>query len=47
MNMYETTCRVLKKLLNKGANYNYLKEFDFIMILHLMKENIGVTYVLC
>lgn len=47
MNMYEATCHVLKTLSKEGENYNtrgdddsgfnYLKEFDFILILHLMK----------
>jgi hypothetical protein len=57
MNMYEATCRVLKTLAKEGGNYNtrgdgnsgynYLKEFDFILILHLMKEIMGITDVLC
>ncbi|XP_058742040.1 uncharacterized protein LOC131614483 [Vicia villosa] len=29
------------------SSYNYLKAFDFIFILHLMKELMGITYMLC
>jgi hypothetical protein len=57
MNMYEATCRVLKTLAKEGSSYitrgdgnsgyNYMKEFDFILILHLMKEIMGITDVLC
>lgn len=53
INMYEATCIVLKRNSNEGLNYasrgdvdsayNYLKLFDFIFILHLMKEIMGVT----
>jgi len=29
------------------SSYNYLKSFDFIFILHLMKGIIGTPYLLC
>ncbi|XP_058751081.1 uncharacterized protein LOC131624112 [Vicia villosa] len=55
--MYEATCTVSKKFAKEGLSYashgdadsayNYLKSFDFIFILHLMKEIIGVTNMLC
>ena len=55
--MYEATCFVLKKIAKEATNYstsgnadsayNYLKSFDFIFILHLMKEIMGITDVLC
>jgi hypothetical protein len=57
MNMYEATCRVLTTLSEEGGNYNtrgsgdigynYLKAFDFILIMHFMKEIMGITDVLC
>jgi len=49
-------CSLKKKLQNKKKNvqcgdvdssYNYLKSFDFIFILDLMKEITGTTYLLC
>ncbi|XP_027188707.1 uncharacterized protein [Cicer arietinum] len=57
INMYETTCIVLKKITNERASYstrgdadnayNYLKAFDFIFILHLMKTIMRITDILC
>ena len=57
IHMYEATCFVLKKIAKEATNYstsgnadsayNYLKSFDFIFILHLMKEIMGITDVLC
>ncbi|XP_004488955.2 uncharacterized protein [Cicer arietinum] len=57
INMYEATCIVLKKITNERASYstrgdadsayNYLKAFDFIFILHLMKKIMGITDILC
>ncbi|XP_058733899.1 uncharacterized protein LOC131605573 [Vicia villosa] len=53
INMYEATCIVSKKFAKEGLNYasrgdvdsayNRLKSFDFIFILHLMKEIMSVT----
>ncbi|CAK8578063.1 unnamed protein product [Lathyrus sativus] len=57
MNMYEATCNVSRKFVKEGLRYasggdvdsayNYLKSFDFIFILHLMKEIMGITNMLC
>jgi hypothetical protein len=57
INMYEATCHVLKKIrkeskgwstsVDADSSYNYLKEFDFILILFLMKSIMGITDVLC
>lgn len=57
INMYEATCLVLKKIAKDRGSYatrgdadscyNYLKAFDFIFILHLMKEIMGITDMLC
>ncbi|XP_058742087.1 uncharacterized protein LOC131614532 [Vicia villosa] len=57
INMYEATCSVLKKIAKERGNYatrgdadssyNYLKAFDFIFILHLVKEIMGITDMLC
>ncbi|XP_058776824.1 uncharacterized protein LOC131651174 [Vicia villosa] len=57
INMYEATCSVFKKIAKERGNYttrgdadssyNYLKAFDFIFILHLMKEIMGITDMLC
>ncbi|XP_058755986.1 uncharacterized protein LOC131629208 [Vicia villosa] len=57
INMYEATCTVSKKFAKEGLNYasrgdadsayNHLKSFDFIFILHLMKEIMSVTNMLC
>ncbi|XP_058749642.1 uncharacterized protein LOC131622614 [Vicia villosa] len=57
INMYEATCSVLKKIARErgsyatrgdaDSSYNYLKAFDFIFILHMMKEIMGITDMLC
>ncbi|CAJ2637959.1 unnamed protein product [Trifolium pratense] len=57
INMYEATCHVLKKLQKESkswttsgdadSSYNYLKEFDFVLILFMMKAIMGITDVLC
>ncbi|XP_058761191.1 uncharacterized protein LOC131634539 [Vicia villosa] len=57
INMYEATCLVFKKIAKDresyatrgdvDSSYNYLKAFDFIFILHLMKEIMGITYMFC
>ncbi|XP_058734040.1 uncharacterized protein LOC131605734 [Vicia villosa] len=57
INMYEATCSVSRKFAKEGLSYasrgdadsayNYLKSFDFIFILHLMKEIMGITNILC
>jgi len=55
--MYEATCIVFKKIAKEAkkiaqradvdSSYNYLKSFDFIFILHLMKEIMGTTDLFC
>ncbi|CAI8591215.1 unnamed protein product [Vicia faba] len=55
--MYEATYNVSRKFSKEGLSYvshgdadsayNYLKSFDFIFILHLMKEIMGITNMLC
>jgi len=59
MSSFLGTCVVLKKIANKAKKnkiaqhadgnsfYNFLKSSDFIFILHLMKEIMGITNVLC
>ena len=57
INMYEATCLVFKKIAKDRGSYatrgdadscyNYLKAFDFIFILHLMKEIMGITDMFC
>ncbi|XP_059436119.1 uncharacterized protein LOC132169046 [Corylus avellana] len=55
--MYGATCSVINKISNEGANYSQrgdaeaaymiLTSFEFILILHLMKEIMGLTNMLC
>ena len=55
--MFQATCEVLDNISNEGktashrgnANnaYSSLASFDFVIILHLMKEIMGITEVLC
>ena len=55
--MFDTTCKVINTISEEGANYKQrgdvegtyqvLTSFEFILILHLMKEIMGITYVLC
>ncbi|XP_058740888.1 uncharacterized protein LOC131613191 [Vicia villosa] len=57
INMYEATCIISRKFAKEGLNYasrgdadsayNHLKSIDFIFILHLMKEIMSVTNMLC
>ncbi|XP_024634768.1 zinc finger MYM-type protein 1-like [Medicago truncatula] len=57
ISMYEATCTVLKIIAKDAkkfaqradadSSYNHLKSFDFIFILHLMKEIMGTTDLLC
>ncbi|XP_024634611.2 uncharacterized protein [Medicago truncatula] len=57
ISMYEAACTVLKiiakdakKIAQRAdadSSYNHLKSFDFIFILHLMKEIMGTTNLLC
>ncbi|XP_059429354.1 uncharacterized protein LOC132163185 [Corylus avellana] len=55
--MYGATCSVINKISNEGVNYSQrgdaeaaymiLTSFEFILILHLMKEIMGLTNMLC
>ena len=55
--MYGATCSVLQKIIVDGSTYsqrgdadsayNTLTSFEFILILHLIKEIMGITDVLC
>ncbi|XP_061372803.1 uncharacterized protein LOC133315239 [Gastrolobium bilobum] len=55
--MFKATCEVLDNISNEGKTtshrgdadnaYSSLTSFDFIIILHLMKEIMGITDVLC
>ena len=55
--MFDATCKVINTISEEGANYKQrgdaegayqvLTSFEFILILHLMKEMMGITYVLC
>jgi hypothetical protein len=55
--MFGATCSVINKISNEGANYSQhgdakvaymiLTSFEFILILHLMKEIMGLTNMLC
>ncbi|XP_059434146.1 uncharacterized protein LOC132167252 [Corylus avellana] len=55
--MFDATCTVLEDVIREGGTYsqrgdaniayNMLTSFEFIFILHLMKEIMGITEVLC
>ncbi|XP_030923129.1 zinc finger MYM-type protein 1-like [Quercus lobata] len=55
--MFDATCKVINTISEEGANYKQrgdaegayqvLTSFEFILILHLMKEIMGITNVLC
>ncbi|KAK4599518.1 hypothetical protein RGQ29_009535 [Quercus rubra] len=55
--MFDTTCKVINTISEEWANYKQrgdvegayqvLTSFEFILILHLMKEIMGITNVLC
>jgi hypothetical protein len=55
--MFDATCSVLEKIRREGATYSQcgdanaaykmVTSFEFIFILHLMKEIMGITDVLC
>ena len=55
--MYGTTCLVLKNIALDGSIYSQhgdtafsiklVMSFDFAFILHLMKNVIGITHILC
>jgi len=55
--MYDATCLVLEKNIIDGSTYSQcgdadnayksLTSFEFILILHLMREIMGITNVLC
>nr|XP_023928246.1 uncharacterized protein LOC112039587 [Quercus suber] len=55
--MFDATCNFINTIFEEGANYKQcgdakgayqvLTSFEFILILHLMKEIMGITNVLC
>ncbi|XP_061366257.1 uncharacterized protein LOC133309491 [Gastrolobium bilobum] len=55
--MFKATCEVLDNISNEGKTtshhgdaddaYSSLRSFDFVIILHLIKEIMGITEVLC
>jgi flagellar biosynthesis/type III secretory pathway protein FliH len=55
--MFDATCSVLEIIRREGVNYSQrgdantaykmVTSFEFIFILHLMKEIVGITDVLC
>ncbi|TYH50533.1 hypothetical protein ES332_D10G213200v1 [Gossypium tomentosum] len=55
--MFDTTCSVLENATESGSNYSIhgdaatsykkITSFDFVFILHLLKEIMGITYILC
>ena len=55
--MFDAICKVINTISEEGANYKQrddvegayqvLISFEFILILHLMKEIMGITNVLC
>ncbi|KAK8369988.1 hypothetical protein V6Z11_A01G146800 [Gossypium hirsutum] len=47
LKMYNATSTVLENLKNTGSNYSQLRSFEFIFILHMMKEVLGITDNLC
>ncbi|XP_058736029.1 uncharacterized protein LOC131608117 [Vicia villosa] len=57
INMYDATCCVLEKLTDDGSNYCqrgdahiaycYFTTFEFVLILHMMKDIMGITVDLC
>lgn len=57
INMYGATCSVLENIIVDGSNYSQrgdadsayksLASFDFILILHSMRDIMGITDVLC
>ena len=56
MKLYNASCLVLRKIIVDGSTYsqrgdadalNMLSSFEFILILHMMKEIMGITDGLC
>ena len=57
MKLYNASCLVLQKIIVDGSTYsqmddvdaafNMLSSFEFILILHMMKEIMGITNGLC
>lgn len=57
MKMYNASCVVLQRIIVDGSTYsqkgvidvayNFLSSFEFILILHMMKEIVGITDCLC
>ena len=55
--MFNATCKVINTISEEGANYKQrgdaegayqeLASFEFVLILHIMKEIMGITNILC
>ena len=55
--MFDATCKVINTITEEGANYKQrgdaegayqvLTSFEFVLILHMMKEIMGITNILC
>ena len=54
--MFDTTCKVINTISEKWANYKrgdaegayqVLTSFEFVLIIHMMKEIMGITNILC
>ncbi|CAL2276646.1 unnamed protein product [Prunus armeniaca] len=55
--MYDAVCTVLENIKNDGSTgslhgeatggYNAIRQFEFVFILHLLKEIMGLTDILC
>ena len=55
--MFDATCKVMNTIFDKGANYKQrgdaeeayqvLTSFKFVLILHMMKEIMGINNILC
>ena len=54
--MFDATCKVINTIFEEGANYKQrgdaegayqvLTSFEFFLILHMMKEIMGITNIL-
>ena len=55
--MFNATCKVINTISEEGANYKQrgdaegayqvFTSFEFVLILHMMKEIMGITNILC
>ena len=55
--MFDATCKVINTISKEGANYKQrgdaegayqiLTSFEFVLVLHVMKEIMGIINILC